>query len=66
MSIQLMDPESHNNYKHLFYNLVDDPRAEYLLTNDERDFLANLKKTTHIHWPTAYAEKLDAIAEKLI
>jgi hypothetical protein len=65
MNLPLMNPDQHNDYKHLFYNLVDDPRVEFLLTNDERDFLANLKKTTHIHWPIAYAEKLDAIADKL-
>ena len=42
-----------------------DSRAEYLLTNDERDFIATLNKTTHIHWPQSRIEKLRELQDKL-
>lgn len=63
--MQNLDAEQHKTYRTILNELIEDPRAEFLLTNKERDFLAHAKKHTHIHWPVLWAEQLDDIAEKL-
>ena len=63
--MQTMTPDQYKSYRGILESILEDGRVEFLLTNDERDFLQNAKKQTHIHWPISWAEKLDDIAEKL-
>ena len=49
----------------LLSEIADDPRLEFLATNDDRDFIANAIKCRHIHWPTSWLEALQGIHDKL-